>query len=209
VTDNIPGMRARRWAIGLLALAVSLGIVAAFAAWQWARGDGAASATVGSSAPELSGRIARQAGGTFALSGERGHVVLLCFLNTRAEPSAAGEPSRAQIVFLRSMNTQNHPHGLRTVIVDSAAVAGLRAPGNDALINFTFDWALDPSIAVIGDANGAIERAYRITRLPTTLVIDKHGIVRHRWNGFALPAELDFAIRPLVGRALVGSSSAH
>jgi len=209
VTDNIRGMRTRRWAIGVLAVAAPLGILATFGPWHSDGGDSAASAAVGRAAPELSGQIARQTGGTFALSGERGHAVLLSFLNTQAGASAAGEPSRAQIVFLKSMNTQNHPHGLRTVIVDSATVAGLRVPSDDALINFTFDWALDPSIAVVGDANGSAERAYGITRLPTTLVIDKHGIVRHRWNGFALAAQLDFAIRPLVGRALVGSGPAH
>jgi len=208
VTDNIRGMRTRRWAIVVLALAVLLGIVAAFGAWRSDRG-GSAGTAVGRAAPGFSGPIARQTGGTFSLSGERGHAVLLSFLNTQAEASAAGDPSRSQIVFLKSMNMQSHPHGLRTVIVDSAGVAGLPAPSSDTLINFTFDWTLDPSIAVVGDANGSIERAYGITKLPTTLVIDKHGIVRHRWNGFALAAQLDFAIRPLVGRALVGAGPAR
>ena len=131
--------------------------------------------------------------------------MLLSFLNTQAEPSVSGDPSRSQIAFLKSMSTQNRPHGLRTVIVDAAAAAGVPSPGHDALINFTFDWALGPSIAVVGDADGSIERAYGVTKVPTTLVIDRHGIVRHRWNGFALPAQLDFAIRPLVGRASAGS----
>jgi hypothetical protein len=202
-------MRTRRWAIGGLALAVVVATVVAFGAWRADRGDSAASAAIGHAAPEFSGLIARQMGGTFRLSGERGHAVLLSFLNTQAEASAAGDPSRSQIVFLKSMNTQNQPHGLRTVIVDAAATAGVPAPTHDALINFTFDWALDPSIAVVGDADGAIERTYGITTVPTTLVIDKHGIVRHRWNGFALAAQLDFAIRPLVGRALVGSGPAR
>jgi hypothetical protein len=198
----------QRWAIGGLALALIVGIVAAFGARQSGRGDSASTVAVGRAAPEFSGPVASQAGGTFSLRAERGHAVLLCFLNTRAGASAAGDPSRSQIVFLKSMNTQNHPHGLRTVIVDGAVAAGVPSPGHDALINFTFDWALDSSIDVVGDANGRIEREYGITRLPTTLVIDKRGIVRHRWNGFALAAQLDFAIRPLVGRALVGSSSA-
>jgi hypothetical protein len=198
-------MRTRRWAIGGLALALLVGIAAAFGARQSDRDDSASTVAVGRAAPELSGPVARQAGGTFSLRAERGHAVLLSFLNTQAEPSAAGDPSRSQIVFLKSMSTQNQPHGLRTVIVDAAVAAGVSSPGHDALINFTFDWALGPSIVVLGDGDGSIERAYGVTKVPTTLVIDRHGIVRHRWNGFALPAELDFAIRPLVGRASVGS----
>ena len=200
-------MRTRRWAIVVLALVVLLGIVAAFGGWHTDR-DRTTGTVVGRPAPGFSAPIARQTGGTFSLGGERGHPVLLSFLNTQAKATVAGDPSRSQIVFLKSMNRQSHPHGLRTVIVDSAGVAGLPAPNSNSLINFTFDWALDPSIAVVGDANGSIERAYGITKLPTTLVIDKQGIVRHRWNGFALAAQLDFAIRPLVGRALVGSSPA-
>jgi hypothetical protein len=197
-------MRMRRWAIGGLALALLVGIAAAFGARQSDRGDSASTAAVGRAAPELSGPVASQAGGTFSLGAERGHAVLLSFLNTQAEASAAGDPSRSQIVFLKSMNTQDHPHGLRTVIVDAAVAAGVPPPSHDALINFTFDWALAPSIAVVGDADGSIERAYGVAKVPTTLVIDRHGTVRHRWNGFALAAQLDFAIRPLVGRALVG-----
>jgi hypothetical protein len=201
-------MRTRRWAIGGLGLAVLVGVVAAFGMWHSDRGDSAGGTAVGRAAPAFSGPIARQGGGTFSLEGQRGHAVLVSFLNTQARPSAAGDPSRSQVVFLESMNRQNHPHGLTTVIVDSAAAAGVPAPSDDALINFTFDWALDPSISVLGDATGSIERAYGITKVPTTLAIDKDGIVRHRWNGFALAAELDFAVRPLVGRALVGSGSA-
>jgi peroxiredoxin len=195
-------MRTRGWPIGGLVLAVLLGIVAGCGSSDSGRGVGVA---VGRAAPAFTAPIARERGGAFSLSGQRGHAVLLSFLNTQADASAAGDPSRSQIVFLKSMNTQNHPHGLRTVIVDAAAAAGVSAPSQDALINFTYDWTLDRSITVVGDPNGSIERAYGVTRVPTTLVLDRNGVVRHRWNGFALAAELDFAIRPLVGRALVGS----
>jgi peroxiredoxin len=198
-------MRTRRRALLGLALAVVLGVVAAFGSWRSDRGGSAGTAAAGRSAPDFSAPLAGEQGGTFSLRGERGHAVLLSFLNTQAEASAAGDPSRSQIVVLESMNAQNHPHGLRTVIVDAASVAGVPAPGRDALINFTFDWALDPSIAVVGDAGGSIERAYGVTKVPTTLVIDRRGVVRRRWNRYALAAQLDFAIRPLVGRPLVGS----
>jgi AhpC/TSA family len=155
-------------------------------------------------APGFTAPLASLKGGVFSLSGQRGHPVLLSFLNTQAESTPANDPSRAEVVFLKSMNTQNHPYGLRTVIVDAADAAGLSPPSRDALINFTFDWSLDASIAVVGDETGSLERAYRVTKTPTTFLIDKRGIIRRRWNSFALAAQLDFAIRPLVGRTTFG-----
>src|SRR5258708_39943026 len=84
VTDNIRGMRTRRSAIVVVALAVVVGVAAAFGAWHSDRGESAGTA-VGRAAPGFSGPIARQTGGTFSLSGERGHAVLLSFLNTQAQ----------------------------------------------------------------------------------------------------------------------------
>jgi hypothetical protein len=156
-------------------------------------------------APFFTRPLASLKGGTFSLGSQRGHPVLVSFLNTQAEATAANDPSRAEIVFIKSMNTQNRRYGLRTVIVDAADAAGTSPPSRDALVNFTFDWALDPSIAVVGDQDGSLERAYGVTKTPTTFLIDTRGIIRHRWDGFALAAQLDFAIRPLVGRSIVES----
>jgi len=156
-------------------------------------------------APLFTRPLASLKGGTFSLGSQRGHPVLLSFLNTQAEATAANDPSRAEIVFIKSMSTQNHHYGLRTVIVDAAGAAGTSPPSRDALVNFTFDWALDPSIVVVGDEDGSLERAYGVTKTPTTFLIDKRGVIRRRWDGFALAAQLDFAIRPLVGRSIFGS----
>ena len=158
-------------------------------------------------APPFTRPLASLKGGTFSLASQRGHPVLLSFLNTQAEATAGEDPSRAEIVFIKSMNTQNRRYGLRAVIVDAADAAGTSPPSRDALVNFTFDWALGPSIAVVGDEDGSLERAYGVTKAPTTFLIDKRGIIRHCWDGFALAAQLDFAIRPLVGRSIVESGS--
>ena len=158
-------------------------------------------------APLFTRPLASLKAATFSLAGERGHPVLLSFLNTQAEATAGNDPSRAEIVFIKSMNTQNRRYGLRTVIVDAAHAAGTSPPSRDALVNFTFDWALGPSIAVVGDEDGSLERAYGVTKSPTTFLIDKRGIIRRRWDGFALAAQLDFAIRPLVGRSIVEPGS--
>ena len=155
-------------------------------------------------APLFTRPLASLKAGTYSLGSQRGHPVLLSFLNTQAEATTANDPSRAEIVFIKSMNTQNRRSGLRTVIVDAADAAGTSPPSRDALVNFTFDWALGPSIAVVGDEDGSLERAYGVTKAPTTFLIDKRGIIRRRWDGFALAAQLDFAIRPLVGRSIVG-----
>lgn len=133
------------------------------------------------------------------LSGDRGHAVLLSFLNTQAQARVGNDPSRSQIPFLKSMDVQNRAAGLRTIIVDTG---GASAGG---LVNFTYDWAVPRSIAVVGDPRRSVARAYGVKTVPTTFLVDRRGIVRRRWNGYAPAAELDFAVRPLVGRREPGS----
>jgi hypothetical protein len=161
--------------------------------------DRSGTAIRGHPAPVFTAAVAR--GGTFALARQRSHPVLLAFLDTQAQATAANDPSRAQIPFLKSVNTQNHPYGLRTVVVDT------NRADRGALLNFTYDWALDPSIVVVGDPHGSIARAYGVAVVPTTFLIDVRGGVRRRWDGFARAADLDFAVRPLVGRPLVGAGT--
>lgn len=134
-----------------------------------------------------------------ALSGDRGHAVLLTFLDTQAQATVGNDPSRAQIPFLKSMDVQNRGAGLRTIIVDTGGAS------SSELVNFTYDWAVPRSIAVVGDRRGSVARAYGVGTVPTTFLVDRRGTVRRRWNGFAAAAELDFAIRPLVGRREPGS----
>jgi peroxiredoxin len=74
-------------------------------------------------------------------------------------------------------------------------------------VNFTYDWVLARSIAVAPDPDGALARRYGVTAVPTTFLVDRRGVVRRRWDGFAAAAQLDFAIRPLLGRPLVGGGT--
>ena len=202
-------MRARpawrgRGVVAAGAAAVIAGAVAfAVVASRPSRHAAAAHASlVGHAAPPFRRPVASLRGGAFSLRSGHGHPILLSFLDTQASASRSNDPSRAQVVFLKSMSTQHRAYGLQTVIVDAGA-ARSRPPSPSALINFTFDWALGPSIAVVGDPRGAIARAYGVTGPPSTFLIDKRGIVRARWDGLAAPAQLDFAIRPLVGRPAV------
>src|SRR5215475_4948186 len=198
----------KRRAVAYPVVAVVLaGIALVVGLRSFSRGPGMPPALARHAAPLFTRPLASLKAGTFSLGSQRGHPVLLSFLNTQAGATAANDPSRAEIVFIKSMTTQNRRYGLRTVIVDAADAAGTSPPSRDALVNFTFDWALGPSIAVVGDEDGSLERAYGVTKAPTTFLIDKRGVIRRRWDGFALAAQLDFAIRPLVGRSIVGPAS--
>jgi hypothetical protein len=133
-----------------------------------------------------------------------GHPVIVSFLDTQAQPSANGNPSRSQLVFLKSMDTQSRAAGLRTVVVDAAHTLGRSAPTHSDLVNLRYDWELPPTIDVVADPHGEIARAYRIVRVPTTLLFDAHGKLLHRWAGFVGAASLDFAVRRATGRHVFG-----
>lgn len=181
-------MTRRRAAIGAAALLVAAGVALGVAFRGGSDRATAGGAADGARAPAFD-----------VLAADRGHTVLLSFLDTQAQATAANDPSRAQIPFLKSMSTQNRSYGLRTVIVDTG-----RAGGN-ALVNFTYDWALGRSIAVVADPRGALARRYGVNASPTTFLVDRRGVVRRRWDGFASAVQLDFAVRPLVGRSAPGS----
>jgi peroxiredoxin len=152
-------------------------------------------------APDFTQPVAGQDGTSFALRSSRGRPVLLSFLDTQAVATAAGDPSRAQVVFLKSMERQNQAHGLRTVILDGASVVGKARPSPQALRNYVYDQSLPSSVLVLGDRGGAIAKAYGVTSVPTTFLIDRCGVVERRWDRFVSAAELDLVIGPLVGRS--------
>src|ERR671930_341300 len=105
---------------------------------------------LGAPAPALAVTAVR--GGEVNLTRFRGHVVLLSFLDLRADTNA-NQPSRAQIVFLRSMHTQHSRFGLRIVVVDTAR------QNHDELVNDTYDWNLGRTMAVLGD-DGRLARRF-------------------------------------------------
>jgi AhpC/TSA family len=156
---------------------------------------------IGAPAPALAGSAVR--GGDVSLVRLRGHVVLLSFLNFRAESTPEGDPFRAQIVFLHSMQTQHARFGLRLIVVDAAEIAGRGQPTWNELVNDTYDWNLDPAIAVLPD-DGTLVRRFGVDQVPTTFLIGPDGVVRERWDGFVPAAELDLPIRALEGRTATG-----
>jgi hypothetical protein len=152
----------------------------------------------GMRAPALAGSAVR--GGEVSLERLRRHVVLVSFLNSRAEATMEGDPSRAQIVFLRSMQTQHQRFGLRVIVVDAAELAGAGRPSRNDLVNYSYDWNLGSRIALLRD-DGTLARRFGVEQAPTTFLIGPDGVVRRRWERFASAAQLDLSIRRLEGRS--------
>jgi hypothetical protein len=183
----------RRLLLALLALVVIVTVPLALLL----RSEERPQLEAGAPAPKLVGKAVR--GGEVSLDRLRGHVILVSFLNSRAEARADGDPSRAQIVFLRSMQTQHARFGLRVIVVDAAELAGAGRPSRNDLVNYTYDWNLDPAIAVLTD-DGSHARRFAVEEAPTTFLIGTDGIVHQRWDGFVPAAQLDLSIRRLEGR---------
>jgi peroxiredoxin len=150
----------------------------------------------GAVAPDFSLPMVR--GGSFQLADTPRQVILLSFINTQAEAtSATSDPSRAQIVFLKSMQQQYGPKGLVVLIVDATRLAAGKQPSEDQLINFTYDWQLD-NIPVLDDRDSSIAKVYNVKSTPVTFLIGADGIIQQRWDGFASASQLGLSIEPLV-----------
>jgi hypothetical protein len=138
-------------------------------------------------------------GGEYHLQDLLGQPVLLSFINTQAEASSAtADPSRAQIVFLKSMQGQYGPNGLIVLIVDAARLATGEHPAEDKLINFTYDWQLE-DIPVLDDPDNSVARSYAVRSTPATFLIGADGVIQQRWNGFTSASQLALSIETLVG----------
>jgi AhpC/TSA family len=191
---KLPGRRLLLLVLALCALSVAL--VLAFLPSNEERPR--VELDAGMRAPALAGPAVR--GGEVNLEHLRRHVVLVSFLNSRAEATMEGDPSRAQIVFLRSMQTQHEHLGLRIIVVDAAELAGAGRPSRNDLVNYTYDWNLDSAIAVLRD-DGTLARRFAVEEAPTTFLIGPDGVVRKRWDRFTPAAQLDLSIRMLEGRS--------
>src|SRR5919109_5432538 len=144
------------------------------------------------SAPDFTLKAMR--GDSYHLADLSGQVILLSFINTQANAtSATADPSRAQIVFLKSMQEQYGPKGLVVLIVDAARIATGEQPSQDQLINFTYDWQLE-DLSVLEDPDGSVAESYAVASTPVTFLIGADGVIQQRWDGFASASQLALSI---------------
>jgi hypothetical protein len=130
----------------------------------------------------------------------RKRVVLLSFIAARSQPLSRtySDPSRGQLVFLKSMAQQYSPNGVEVLIVGCNRLFGGQPLAPSALLNFTYDWQLD-GVTLLRDDDRGTAFLYGISTLPTTLLIASDGRIQRRWDGFVAPAQLAFALESLVG----------
>ena len=121
----------------------------------------------------------------------RGHLVLMAFLQLL--PDTEANSSRAQLQYLRSMNTQYHSTGLSVFLVDESYLATHVRSQPDQLLNAFYDLNVS-DLTLIGDRSGQIRSAIKVKTVPTTVLFDSAGNVIDRWSGVVLPAFLAQAI---------------
>ena len=157
----------RRLAIAFSALAV-VGTAVMVTAWHHHENTPAA-ATVPISAGDVLGRAEKPDA-----------VRLVTFLAT--QPDTAAGQSRSQAVEIVSLLTQYESKGLTAEIVDES--------GGDArsLTNTYYDWQLG-GVHLVADPDRTLAKRYGVTSTPTTLLLDRSGIVVARWNTYTPTAQ--------------------
>ena len=120
-------------------------------------------------------------GTTVTLSSLRGRVVLLDFWASWCPPCRAGLPH------IEAIHRDYAARGLAVYGINNEDPALARAfvQAN----RFTFPTLSDPDSAVMG--------AYGVEGLPTTVLIDREGVVRYRFVGLTPEAQMRDALRQL------------
>jgi lysophospholipase L1-like esterase len=147
-------------------------------------------------APDLDLHLVR--GGHFRLRDHRGKSVLLAFVQTQPD-SGEGNPSRALVPQLASMDRQYREAGLEVVLIDETRLArsAVAAPRREDLLNTTYDWSLQLPLAEDPAANAAL--IYGVKTVPTLVLIDRNGQIRDRWVGGVHPGDLASAVQETIG----------
>jgi AhpC/TSA family len=138
-------------------------------------------------------------GGKVVLNAWLGHPVLLGFLDALAPAGQkTGNPSRSQLVVHKSLAAQYASKGLKIAVIDASSWRTKQTPTQSALINASYDWNLN--FPLLQDDQKLATRAFKITTIPTTLLISAKGCVADRWNGLALAQTIAAPIQKMLSR---------
>lgn len=144
-----------------------------------------------SSAPELleQGKPAPSftsptlSGSEIALDDHVGDVVVVNFWATWCPPCKAEMPG------INAFYERHQAEGLVVLAVNAKESESLVRPFIESN-NFTFPILLDPA--------GSVVNQYQVRSFPTTIIIDRNGIVRHIQVGMISETELEEIVAPLL-----------
>ncbi|MGI8619178.1 MAG: peroxiredoxin family protein [Gemmatimonadaceae bacterium] len=125
---------------------------------------------VGSQAPNFTATTLDSVPGTKTLGDYEGQVVLLNLWATWCGPCRVEMPS------IQNLHDAYASRGLRVVAVS------VDAGGAEEQIR-SFTDSLGLTFEILHDSAGAIQRAYRTTGVPETVVIGRDGVIRKRVRG--------------------------
>lgn len=130
----------------------------------------------------------------------KGKAFLISFIDTQSAFSdKTSSNSRGEVNFLKSMYKQYSSKGLNVFVIDSSYLDTGRDADHDKLINFVFDWELKQMPLLIDNKSYRLADKYKVKTLPTTILINRDGVIDQRWDGFALSSQLALSIENLVG----------
>lgn len=135
-------------------------------------------------------------GGSVALSEFMKSPLLISFVFVHdSYQSDMAQATRAQMVFVKSLNEQYGSKGLHVVFIDgSHFVPGYEADSSQR-INFACDWLDDANAPLLVDTEDEnVTGKYGVIRLPTTFLLDSEGVVVQRWDNTANAAQLALAV---------------
>ncbi|MCB9422286.1 MAG: TlpA family protein disulfide reductase [Ardenticatenaceae bacterium] len=135
----------------------------------------------GKSAPNFTSPVL--SGGEVALADYSGDVVIVNFWATWCPPCKAEMPG------INAFYERHQEEGLVVLAVNAKESESLVRPFIEAS-GFTFPVLLDPA--------GSVVNQYQIRSFPTTLIIDRDGVVRHIQVGMISEQELESIVAPLL-----------
>jgi peroxiredoxin len=142
-------------------------------------------ASVGSPAPAY--QATSTAGEPVDLAGYRGEAVVLNVWATWCEPC------REEMPLLEALHREYGPRGLRVV----GTSIDVRT-SDHAVRRFVAEFGI--TFDILRDPDDRVSRVFQLAGVPNTVLIDRDGVIRHRWLGAFDPGSVES--RALIEQAL-------